>query len=158
MASRPITSWQTEVEKVETVVDFIFLDSKITADCDCSHEVKRHLLLGRKALTNLDSILKHRHITWPTKVCQINTLIMDFSASRTVLLWATWSTIFYYTISNRLRQVQHYIFFLTWRNFGVRAMKSQHGNSRVYFNSSTPGPKYLLAHGKKTSNWCMLLP
>ena len=86
IASGPITSWQTEAEKVETVVDFIFLDSKITADCDYSHEIKRCLLLGRKALTNLDSILKHRHITWLTKVCQINTLIMDFSASRTMLL------------------------------------------------------------------------
>ena len=86
IASGPITSWQTEAEKVETVVDFIFLDSKIAADCDYSHEIKRCLLLGRKALTNLDSILKHRHITWLTKVCQINNLIMDFSASRTVLL------------------------------------------------------------------------
>ena len=86
IASGPITLWQTEAEKVETVVDFIFLGSKITADCDYSHEIKRCLLLGRKALTNLDSILKHRHITWLTKVCQINTLIMDFSASRTTLL------------------------------------------------------------------------
>ena len=64
MASSPITSWQTE----ETVADFIFLGSKITADGDCSHEIKRHLLLGRKALTNLDSILKSRDITLPAKV------------------------------------------------------------------------------------------
>ena len=61
MAPGPITSWQTEAEKVETVVDFIFLDSKITADCDHSHEIKRCLLLGRKVTTNLDSILKSRH-------------------------------------------------------------------------------------------------
>ena len=58
----PITSWQTEREKVETVTDFIFLGSKITVDCDCSHEIKKHLLLGRKAMTNLDSILKSRDI------------------------------------------------------------------------------------------------
>ena len=61
MASSPITSWQIDVEIVKTVTDFIFLGSKITADCDCSHEIKRHLLLGRKVMTNLDSILKSRH-------------------------------------------------------------------------------------------------
>ena len=60
MTSSPITSWQTEGGKVETVTDFIFLGSKITADSDCSHEIKRHLLLGRKAMTNLDSVLKNR--------------------------------------------------------------------------------------------------
>ena len=62
MASSPITSWQTHEEKVETVTDFLFLGSKITADGDCSHEIKRHLLIGRKAMTNLDSILKSRDI------------------------------------------------------------------------------------------------
>ena len=69
MASSPITSWQIDGETVETVADFIFLGSKITADGDCSHEIKRHLLLGRKVMTNLDSILKSRDITLPTKVC-----------------------------------------------------------------------------------------
>ena len=68
MASGPITSWQTEGGKVEVVTDFLFLGSKITVDGDCSHEIKRHLLLGRKASTNLDSILKSRDITLPTKV------------------------------------------------------------------------------------------
>ena len=68
MASSPITSWQIDEETVETVTDFIFLGSKITADGDCSHEIKRCLLLGRKAMTNLDSILKSRDITLPTKV------------------------------------------------------------------------------------------
>ena len=67
MASGPITSWQIDGE---TMADFIFLGSKITADGDCSHEIKRHLLLGRKAVTNLDSILKSRDVTLPTKVCQ----------------------------------------------------------------------------------------
>ena len=67
MASSPITSWQIDGETVETVVDFILGGSKITADSDCSHEIKRHLLLGRKALTNLDSILKSRDITLPNK-------------------------------------------------------------------------------------------
>jgi len=68
MASGPITSWEIDGETVETVTDFIFLDSKITADGDCSHEMKRCLLLGRKVTTNLDSILKSRDITLPTKV------------------------------------------------------------------------------------------
>ena len=68
MASSPITSWQIDGETVETVSDFIFSGSKITADGDCSHEIKRHLLLERKAMTNLDSILKSRDITLPTKI------------------------------------------------------------------------------------------
>ena len=71
MASGPITSWQIDEETMETVTDFIFLNSKITADDDCSHEIKRHLLLGRKAMANLDSILKTRDITLPTKVCLV---------------------------------------------------------------------------------------
>ena len=68
MAAGTITSWQIDEEKVEIVTDFIFLASKITEDGDCSHEIKRHLLLGRKAITNIDSILKSRDITLPTKV------------------------------------------------------------------------------------------
>ena len=68
MTPGPITSWQIDGEKVETVIDFIFLGSKITVDGECSHEIKRHLLLGRKAMTNPDSILKSRDITLPTKV------------------------------------------------------------------------------------------
>ena len=68
MASGPITSWKIDAETVETVGDFIFLGSKITADGDCSHEFKRRLLLGRKVTTNLDSTFKSRDITWPTKV------------------------------------------------------------------------------------------
>ena len=68
MAFNPINSWQIDGEKLETVADFIFLNSKITMDSDCSHEMKRHLLLGRKAMTNLDSILKSRDITLLTKV------------------------------------------------------------------------------------------
>ena len=71
MASSPITSWQIDGDTMETVSDFIFLGSKITADGDCSHEMKRHLLLGRKAMTNLESILKSRDITLPTKVCLV---------------------------------------------------------------------------------------
>ena len=67
MASGPITSWQIDGETVDIVSDFIFLGSKITADGDCSHEIKRHLLLGRKVMTNLDSIFKSRDITLPTK-------------------------------------------------------------------------------------------
>ena len=75
MASGPITSWQIDGETVETVSDFISLGSKITADGDCSHEIKRHLLLGRKAMTNLDSILKSRDITLPAKVCLVKAMV-----------------------------------------------------------------------------------
>ena len=75
MASSPITSWKIEGETIETVTDSIFLGSKITVDGDFSHEIKRHLLLGRKAITNLDSILKSRHITLPTKVCLVKATV-----------------------------------------------------------------------------------
>ena len=75
MASGPVTSWQIDGEMVETVADFIFLGSKMTADGDCSHEIKRCLLLGRKVMTNLDSILKSRGITLPTKVCLVKAMV-----------------------------------------------------------------------------------
>ena len=75
MASGPITSWEIGAETVETVADFIFLGSKITADGDCSHEIKRRLLLGRKVLTNIDSILKSRDIPLPTKVCLVKAMV-----------------------------------------------------------------------------------
>ena len=75
MASGPITSWQIGGEIMETVTDFIFRDSKITADGDCSHEIKKHLLLGRKPMTNLDSILKSRDITLPTKVHLVKAMV-----------------------------------------------------------------------------------
>ena len=75
MASGPITSWQIDRETMETVRAFIFLGSKITADGDCSHEIKRRLLHGRKAMANLDSILKHRDITLPTKVCLVKAIV-----------------------------------------------------------------------------------
>ena len=75
MASGPITSWEIDGETVETVADYIFLDSKITADGDCSHEIKRHLLLGRKVMTNLDSILKSRDITLSIKVRLVKAMV-----------------------------------------------------------------------------------
>ena len=75
MASGPITSWERDGETVETVSDFIFLGSKITADGDCNHEIKRHLLLGRKVITNLDSIFKSRDITLPTKVRLVKAMV-----------------------------------------------------------------------------------
>ena len=75
MASSPITSWEIDGETVETVADFIFLGSKITADGECSHEIKRRLLLGRKVITNLDSILKSRDITLPTKVHLVKAMV-----------------------------------------------------------------------------------
>ena len=92
MASGPITSWQIEGETMETVTDFIFGGSKITADGDCSHDIKRHLLLGRKAVTNVDSILKSRDITLPTKVRLVKAMVfpvimygyeLDYKESRT---------------------------------------------------------------------------
>ena len=76
MASGPITSWQTDGETMETVRDFIFLGSKITADGDCSHEIKRRLLLGREVMTNLDSVLKNRGITMPTKVHLVKAMVI----------------------------------------------------------------------------------
>ena len=79
MASGPITSWQIDWETVETVADYIFLGSKITADGDCSHAIKRHLLLGRKAMTNIDSIFKSRDITLPTKVCLVKAMVFQWS-------------------------------------------------------------------------------
>ena len=75
MASGPITSWQTDGETMEMVRDFIFLSSRITADGECSHEIKRRSLLGRKAMTNLDSVLKSRDITLPTKVCIVKAMV-----------------------------------------------------------------------------------
>ena len=75
MASGPITSWQTDAKTVEIVADFILSGSKITADGDCSHEIKRHLLLGRKVMTNLDSLLKSRDITLPTKVHLVKDMV-----------------------------------------------------------------------------------
>ena len=77
MASGPITLWQIDGETVETVADFISLGSKITADGDCSHEIKRCLLLGRKAMTNLDSILKSRDITLPIQVCLVKAMVFS---------------------------------------------------------------------------------
>ena len=79
MAPGPITSWQIDGETLETVADFIFLGSKITADGDCSHEIKRHLLLGWKVMTNLDSILKSRDITLPTKVHLVKAMVFQWS-------------------------------------------------------------------------------
>ena len=75
MASGPITSWQIDGEKMEIMADFIFLSSKITVDGDCSHKIKRHLLLGRKGMTNLDSVLKSRDITLLTKVCIVKAMV-----------------------------------------------------------------------------------
>ena len=82
MASSPITAWQIDGETVETVADFIFWGSKITADVDCSHEIKRRLLLGRRVMTNLDSILKSRDITLPAKVLLVKAMVFPI-----VMLW-----------------------------------------------------------------------
>ena len=79
MASGPITLREIDGETVETVSDFIFLGSKITADGDCSHEIKRRLLLGKKVMTNLDSIFKSRHLTLPTKVCLVKAMVFPWS-------------------------------------------------------------------------------
>ena len=80
MVSGPITSWQIEGETVETVSDFILGGSKITADGDCSHEIKRHSFLGRKVMTKLDRILKSRDITLPTKVCLVKTMVFPYKS------------------------------------------------------------------------------
>ena len=87
MAPGPITSWQIDGESIKTVTDFIFLDSKLTVDGDCSHEIRRCFLLGRKAMTNLDSVLKSRDITLMTKVCIVKTMVLPVVMYR----WKTWT-------------------------------------------------------------------
>ena len=89
MASDPITSWQTDGKTMETVSDFIFGGSKITADGDCRHEIKSRLLLGGKAMTNLDSILKSKDITFPTKVCIVKAIVMYGCESWTIKMLST---------------------------------------------------------------------
>ena len=79
MASGPITSWQIDGETMETMTEFIFLGFKITADDDCSHKIKRHLLLGRKAMTNIDNVLKSRDITLLTKVCLVKAMVFPIA-------------------------------------------------------------------------------
>ena len=100
MASGPITSWEIDGETVETVRDFIFLSSKITADADCSHEIKRYLLLERKDMTNLDSILESRDITLPTKICLVNAMVyhvwmwdLDYKESWAPKNWCFWAVV-----------------------------------------------------------------
>ena len=112
MASSPITSWQIEGETVETVTDFIFLGSKITANGDCSHEIKRCLLLGRKAVTNLDSILKSRDITLPIKFCLVKAMVfssnhvwmweLDHKESWTPKNWCFWTMVLEKTLESPL--------------------------------------------------------
>ena len=119
MASGPITSWQIDWQTMETVTDFIFLGSKITADGDCSHEIKRHLLLGRKAMTNLESILKSRDITLLTKFCLVKALgfpvVMYGCESRTISKesrapknWCFWTVVLEKTLESPLdcKQIQ----------------------------------------------------
>ena len=111
MASGPITSWEIDGQTVETVADFIFLGSKITADGDCSHEIKRNLLLGRKVMTNLDSILKSRDITLPTKVRLVKAMVfpvvmygceLDCEESWTPKNWCFWTVVSEKTLESPL--------------------------------------------------------
>ena len=110
MASSPITSWQIDGKTMETVTDFIFLGSKITADGDCSHEIKRHLLRGRKAMTNLDSILKSWDITLPTKVHLVKAMVfpvvmlweLDYKESWVLKNWCFWTVVLEKTLERPL--------------------------------------------------------
>ena len=112
MASGRITSWQINGETMETVTDFLFLGSKITADGDCSHEIKRHLLLGRKAMTNLDSILKSRDITLPTKIHLVKAIVfssshvwmweLDYKQSWAPKNWLFWTVVLENTLESPL--------------------------------------------------------
>ena len=112
MTSGPISSWQIDGETVETVSDFIFLSSKITADGDCSHEIKRHFLLGRKVMTNLDSILKSRDITLPTKVHLVKAMVfpvvhiwmseLDYKESWAPKNWCFWTVVLEKTLESPL--------------------------------------------------------
>ena len=131
MASGPITSWETDGETVETVSDIIFGGSKITADGDCCHEIKRHLLLGRKVMTNLDSILKSRDNTLPTKVCLVKAMVfssghvwmweLDCEESWAPKNWCFWTVVLEKTLEspldckeiqpNHSKGDQHWVFF-----------------------------------------------
>ena len=112
MASGPIISWQIEEETMETVTDFIFLGSQITTDGDCSHEIKRRLLLGRKVMTNLDSILKSRDITLPKKVCLVKAMVfscshvwmweLDYKESWVPKNWSFWTVVLEKTLESPL--------------------------------------------------------
>ena len=112
MASSPITSWQINGETMKTATDFIFLGSKITADGDCSHEIKRRLLLGRKAMTNLDSILKSKDLTLPTKVCLVKAMVfpsshvwmweLDYKESQAPKNWCFWTVVLEKTLQSPL--------------------------------------------------------
>ena len=112
MVSGPITSWQIDGDTVETVADFIFRGSKITADGDCSHEIKRRLLLGRKVMTNLDSILKSRDISLPTKVCLVKAMVFpvvmygceSWTIKRTEhwKIWCFWTMVLEKTLESAL--------------------------------------------------------
>ena len=111
MAPGPITSWAIGRETVETVSDFIFLGSKITADGDCSHEIKRHLLLGKKVMNNLDSILKSRDITLPIKVCLVKAMVfpvvmygceLDCEESWAPKIWCFWTVVLEKTLESPL--------------------------------------------------------
>ena len=112
MASGPITWWQIDGETMERMTDFIFLDSKITADADCSHEIKRHLLFGRKAMTNLDSILKSRDITLPTKIYLVKVMVfsschvwmweLDYKESWALKNWCFWTVVLEKTLESPL--------------------------------------------------------
>ena len=112
MASCPITSWQIEGKTVETVADFILGGSKITAYGDCSHEIKRHLLLGRKVMTNLDSILKTRDVILPTKVCLVKAMVfssshiwryeLDYKESLALKNWCFWTVVLEKTLESPL--------------------------------------------------------
>ena len=99
MASSPITLWQIDGETMETVTDFIFLGSKITVDGYCSHEIKRCLLLGRKAMTNLDSILKSRDITLPTKVCLVKAMVFPYEQEKVLAYYSAGRTSLYSLIT-----------------------------------------------------------
>ena len=112
IASSPITSWQIDGETVETMEDFIFLGSKITAYGDCSHEIKRHLLLGKKAMTNLDNILKSSDITLSTKVCLVKAMLfssshvwmweLDYKGSWVLKNWCLWTEVLEKTLESPL--------------------------------------------------------
>ena len=106
MASGPITSWEIDGETMEIVADLIFFSSKITADVDCSYEIKRHLLLGRKAMTNLDSILKSRDITLPTDICLVKAMVfpvvMYGCESWNIKNWYFWTVVLEKTLESPL--------------------------------------------------------
>ena len=150
LASGPITSWQIDEEAVETVTDFIFLGSKITADSDCSHEIKRHLLLGRKAMTNLNSILKSRDITFPTKICLVKAMVFP------VVMYGCESWTIKKAEHQRIDVLNSGVEEDSWESLGLKEIQPVHPKgiqSRIFIGRIDVEAETPILWPRDTKNW-----